>query len=167
MPYQDLHEVLPDLAKRETRSLIVTPRTGHGTLPEGRYAFLELYCDEPGCDCRRVLLYVESSFRPGPEAVIAGGWEPRDFYARWMGDADKRMLDALQGPARNLGSPETDLALPILGLVKDVLLADAAYVARIKDHYRAFREQIDRRAAPAALAAPEARAGSRQPPRRP
>ena len=164
MPYSDLHEVLPDLAERETRSLIVPPGTGQGPLPEGTYTFMGLYCDEPDCDCRRVLFYVQSSFRPGPEAVIAWGWEPRDFYARWMGDADETVLDALQGPARNLGSPETALAVPILGLVKDVLLADAAYVARVKDHYRAFREQIHRRSATTGFAAPETRAGSRRRP---
>ena len=47
----------PQTAARETRSLHVVG-TG-GPLPPGEYGYLEFYCDEPACDCRRVLLQVK------------------------------------------------------------------------------------------------------------
>lgn len=41
----------PDLAVKETR---VATLTGQPGLPDGEYGFLELYCDDPACDCWRV-----------------------------------------------------------------------------------------------------------------
>jgi hypothetical protein len=54
MPYVLLHNYFPELAGRETRSVTVPPGSPLG-LPPGEYGFLETYCDEPGCDCRRVM----------------------------------------------------------------------------------------------------------------
>jgi len=34
-------------------------------MPVGHYAFVEFYCEEEDCDCRRVLLQVWKSDRPG------------------------------------------------------------------------------------------------------
>ena len=143
MPYREFHDLFPDLAERETRCIIVPPGTVGSPLPAGEYALIELYCDESDCDCRRVFFYVQSSFREGPEAVIAWGWESRDFYARWMGDDDETMLEELQGPSLNLGSPETELAPALLEQIETILSADAAYAARIQEHYRLFRRRIE------------------------
>lgn len=145
MPFQEFHDLFPGLAESETRTIIVLPGCGDTTLPEGQYALSEMYCNERGCDCRRVFFYVRSSFRVGPEAVIAWGWESRDFYARWLPEATEAMVDELQGPVLNLGSPATELALPLLEKVATILSADAEYVARIKEHYRLFRRRIDRK----------------------
>jgi hypothetical protein len=102
-----------------------------------------MFCDEPKCDCRRVFLYVVSSRGVDPEAVITYGWEARDFYANWLHDDDPLALDELQGPALNLGSPQSELAPAILDLARNLLLTDAAYVQRVKDHYTIFRESVD------------------------
>ena len=142
MPYRPFHDLLPDVAERETRSITVLPESNLG-LPVGDYAFPEMFCDEAGCDCRRVFFYVVSSFRKDVEAVVAWGWENRDFYRRWMKYGDKKDADNLKGPILNLGSPQTELAPAILDLVRNVLLQDAAYVKRIQRHYTMFRERID------------------------
>jgi hypothetical protein len=145
MPYRQFHDFFPELAERETRTLIV-PRGSRGAaLPVGEYGLVEMFCDERGCDCRRVFLCVLSSRRPGPEAVIAWGWEPREFYARWSGEDDEVLLDSLVGPALNLGSPETELAQPLLDLVTELLRNDHAYAARIQKHYRMFRARVERK----------------------
>jgi hypothetical protein len=166
VPYRALYDLLPDLARRETRMLIVTPRVTGIRLPPGQYALIEMYCDEPGCDCRRVFLQIQASFRRGPEAVIAWGWESRDFYAQWMGDRDEVVLDAVKGPALNLGSPETELAAPLLELVRELLSSDAAYVARIQEHYRQFRQRLAREEPSARSHDAANRAGSRHAPPR-
>ena len=43
---------------REIRAMIVYENASR--LPAGRYIFMECYCDDPECDCRRVLLRVFS-----------------------------------------------------------------------------------------------------------
>src|ERR1039458_3144226 len=53
MPMTPFMERFPEVGARETRSATVTQRQD---LPDGEYGFLELYCDEPGCDCRRATI---------------------------------------------------------------------------------------------------------------
>ncbi len=144
MPYAFFYEEFPDVAERETRT-ITLPRASHG-LPAGTYAFPEMYCNEAGCDCRRVMLYVcrDGHEASAPEAVVAYGWEDRDFYARWLGMDDSEMLDELQGPVLNDMSPQGELATKILELANNYLLADPDYVERLKRHYAMFREKVER-----------------------
>jgi hypothetical protein len=143
MPFVPFHLYFPDFSKKETRSLFVPPATiPH--LPAGNYGFIELYCDEPGCDCRRVFFNVVSERRRKIEAVIAWGWEDLDFYAKWMRKPDPVSVKNLRGPILNPGSPMTELAPMLLQLTQNVLLQDAEYRERIKRHYHVFREKIDR-----------------------
>jgi hypothetical protein len=73
----------PELGARETRSVTVPDKQD---LPSGEYGFIELYCDEPQCDCRRVMVVV---LRPETGwkfwAVINYGWESVKFYKKWAG----------------------------------------------------------------------------------
>jgi len=142
MPYQLFHNLFPETAEQETRTITVLKDSAPG-LPAGRYSFLEMFCNERNCDCRRVFLYVVSSLRNDVEAVVAWGWEKPEFYAKWMKDDDPNVVAALKGPTLNLGSPQSSLAPAILDLVQNVLLQDEAYVERIKRHYRSFRARID------------------------
>jgi hypothetical protein len=142
MPYRLFHDLFPAVAERETRTLTILPGSNTG-LPAGHYAFLEMFCDEPGCDCRRVFFSVVSSIRQEIEAVVAWGWEDIAFYAAWMKDDDPEVLASLKGPALNLGSPETALAPALLELTRTVLLRDGDYVERLKRHYQLFRQRID------------------------
>lgn len=42
-------------------------------------------------------------------AVIAYGWENKAFYAQWLGDNNPSLIAQLQGPALNIGSPQSPL----------------------------------------------------------
>ena len=141
MPFAPLHDYFPELAEEETRSFTVFD---DARMPAGTYGLIESYCDERGCDCRRVFFTVISSRSRQIEAVIAYGWESSEFYAQWMGEDDPDMVRDLQGPVLNLLSPQSRHAPSILAMVRDVVLQDAAYVERLKTHYRMFRDQIDR-----------------------
>src|SRR2546428_12515041 len=82
MPMIPFMERFPELGARETRSVTVPQRQD---LPEGEYGFVELYCNQPGCDCRRVMIDV---LRPETGwskvwATISYGWESLDFYRPW------------------------------------------------------------------------------------
>ena len=141
------HDLFPEIAEAETRSITVTRSRSQIGLPQGSYGFCEMFCNERGCDCRRVFFYVVASFGKGPQAVIAWGWEPPAFYAKWLKDDDPEDISALKGPILNSLSPQTELAPALLDLARNVLLRDEAYVERIKRHYWLFRARIDSRPA--------------------
>ncbi len=142
MPYVAFHEHFAEVAQRETRVATISPGASGG-LPPGEYLFIEQFCDEPGCDCRRVFLNVWSTESKDVMAVIAWGWEPPEYYARWMGDRDPLVIRDLKGPSLNLASEQSSFAQELLEFVQEVLLRDPAYVERLKRHYAMFRERID------------------------
>lgn len=143
MPYSQFYSAFPDVAGAETRSITLTHRSFG--LPPDDYAFLEMYCDEPGCDCRRVFFVVISTHSNDALAVITYGWESRDYYAKWLRRDDPDMIAELIGPALNLISPQSSLAPALLELFRKLLLPDTAYIDRIKRHYAMFREKIEGR----------------------
>jgi len=144
MSFTALHELLPELAEEETRTItIVKP---YGSLPAGSYGIVEMYCDDKKCDCRRVFLSVVSSETFKPVAVIAYGWESLEFYSKWYhNETDRRTLEELKGPILNLLSPQSKHAADALDLVKAYVLSDKTYINRLKKHYMAFKEAVENR----------------------
>ena len=142
MSFCFLHNFLPELAERETRSFTVLPGKDTG-IPTGTYVLMEMFCDEPGCDCRRVFFSVHSTERKCMDAVIAWGWEDVEFYSQWMTHGNREDAEYLKGPSLNVGSPAAEHAPVILGLVQEMLLADQAFAQRIQQHYDLFRRKVD------------------------
>jgi hypothetical protein len=129
----------PLLAPRETRTVILLyPEQG---LRAGSYGFLELYCNDPACDCRRVLLQVRTEDRPNKIlATINYGWESLGFYAKWLyGDREgaREIKEASLDPL----NPQSRFAPALLRLFQTVVLQDKDYVQRLERHYRMFKEQ--------------------------
>ena len=136
MFYAPFYELFPELARRETLSVTVK---NDPSLPDGEYGLLEAYCNEPGCDCRRVMFNIFTPDSPEALAVVAYGWESKAFYADWFGRYDPDIIQQMQGPILNPDSPQSELAPALLQLV-DYVLQDEAYVARLKRHYRLFKQ---------------------------
>jgi hypothetical protein len=142
MPYAMLYQYLPEIAKSETRTVTIL-HEGDYDLPAGSYGFLEMFCNEPGCDCRRVFFCVVSEKSNRVVAYIAYGWETPSYYRKWFGSDDPHDISELKGPALNVGSPQSSLAPALLDFVREVLLRDEAYLERIIRHYHLFRAKID------------------------
>ena len=140
MLYAFFHEKFPEIAEKETRLVIAV---NDPELPKGNYALIESYCDEVGCDCRRVFFNIFSERRNEIVAVIAYGWENSKFYADWFGDDDPLIIGELKGPSLNLASPQSKLAPILLDRIKYVL-EDRHYVEKIKRHYRMFKDLIEK-----------------------
>jgi len=106
-----------------------------------RRPVIELYCNDPRCDCRRVLLVVKVAADQPPAAVINYSWADARHLKRWMGNprATPAEIAVMQGPILE----PTDVQPPYAGLVMDAvaeqLLADPEFVARLARHYDAFR----------------------------
>jgi hypothetical protein len=139
MPYESFYARFPEIAEKETRTITVL---NHASIPKGNYGLIEMYCNEPGCDCRRVFFDVYDWKRGTSMAIIAYGWESKEFYARWFGGNDPDTIRDLQGPVLNFGSPQSKYAPVFLALVDDIL-KDSKYVARLKQHYRIFKGSVN------------------------
>lgn len=127
----------PDLAFRETRSITVRGRTD---LPDGEYGFLEFYCDEVDCDCRRVIVNVLSPVTGAKVwATINYGWESLEFYERWM--RNKEDAVGCKGPSLDPLNPQTPYS-PVLLRLFEFILKDAKYVERLKRHYELFKRAV-------------------------
>ena len=74
------HKRVPNIGMSEYRSFTALEIEG---LPSAEYGFMEFYCNDPSCDCRRVQLVVIA-----PEvtkrflATISYGWESQEFYRK-------------------------------------------------------------------------------------
>jgi hypothetical protein len=140
MPMTPFMERFPELGARETRSVTVTDRQD---LADGEYGFLEFYCNEPGCDCRRVMIDV---LRPETGwskiwATISYGWESLDFYKKRGGP----FIDPgeIKGPHLDPLNPQTKYSSALLNLFR-LLLQSPDYVSRLKRHYEMFRATVER-----------------------
>jgi hypothetical protein len=141
VPFVPFANLFPDLAREETRSVL---KYDDGVVTRA-HLFIELFCNERGCDCRRVFIQVHSD-EPGaaqPRATISWGWEPDSFYRTWasfpLSEAD---LDELRGPALVRLTQQGQEAEALLAEFR-MLLEDELYGSRIVRHYRMFREQIE------------------------
>jgi hypothetical protein len=124
-----------DLAFRETRS--VTVPAGN-PVPADEYGFIEFYCTDKDCDCRRVIVRVLGQ-KSGETvwATISYGWEKPDFYRKWSpGTNDAPEWD---GPTLDPLNPQSAHAGAFLALFEK-MIQDKAYVNRLKRHYKMFRE---------------------------
>jgi hypothetical protein len=106
----------------------------HG-VPAGSYGFIEHYCADPSCDCRRVVLNVWAEKAPGETlATIGYGWEDEQFYTDWMhGDAE--MGKDMKGPELEKMQPQSAYSEGLLTLFKDVVMQDETYLRRLQEHY--------------------------------
>jgi hypothetical protein len=143
LPYAPFDEKFPAVARKETRSF--QPISDH-LLGTDEFGLLEMYCDEPGCDCRRVMFSVVSRQQQKVVAYIAYGWESAQFYMDWFGSHDPDTIREMQGPALNTMSPQSNIAPALLPHIEGIL-QDVDYIDRLKRHYAMFRELVDKETA--------------------
>ncbi len=110
-------EMFPEQGQRECRVATVYDRP---ELPNGAYAFLELYCIDPTCDCRRVMINVMSLTLKKHLATINYGF-----------DRDEEMAGPLLDPL----NIQSEYARPLSRLFEEIL-SDPAYRARLERHYQ-------------------------------
>lgn len=144
-------ERFPKLAERETRTVTLLSENNDWNLPAGKYIFLESYCSDPKCDCRRAFInvgYVEKSFSEGKEeiriiATIGYGWDSLDYYSKWFGKgsftSDEDIVQDFKGPVLEIGGVYSEYSEKVLKLFKDVMINDALFIQRLKKHYKLFK----------------------------
>jgi hypothetical protein len=137
------HSLLPELAQREVRCVHIGPGPDPGP-PADEYAYLEFYCEDLNCDCRRVFLQVIAKGQPGKIfASINYGWEKEAFYRKrmpWDPDAAAGIVRGELDPINE----QSEFAADFLDLFQRVVL-DEPYRLRLRRHHRLFREELPRR----------------------
>ncbi len=113
-----------EVAERETRVLTTS---NHPRLGSESYALVEVYCTEPDCDCRRLLINVVRDSDMEHVATVSWAFDPK---------APDR------GPFLDPLNPQSDLSPALLDLVGRLLASDRAYVDRLERHYRMVKESV-------------------------
>jgi len=116
------------IGEKETRVVKVFEREDRYSLPPDEYAFVEFYCDEEDCDCRRVMISVFAQ-------------KPAKFLATISLGFDSEEDDA--GPYLEPLTTQSEYSQGLLNLFVDVINADPYYLARLQRHYVKFKEKID------------------------
>ena len=77
MEFVPVGELIEDVQVR-TVTIAENPQ-----IPAGEYTFVDMYCTDPSCDCRKTMISV---LHNGTDvATIDFGWEPDAFYETWIG----------------------------------------------------------------------------------
>jgi hypothetical protein len=139
------HSLLPEIAQREVRCVhlqAVPGVTPCSSLSAGEYAFVEFYCEDLNCDCRRVFLQVIARHRQDKIlASINCGWEKESFYRKRMPpDAPRQIVRGSLDPINR----QSEHAEELLELFQRHVL-DEAYRLRLRRHHQLFRDELRRR----------------------
>jgi len=139
MPMTLFFSKFPELAPWETRTVQVR---NHSKLPDGNYGFLESYCDEDGCDCRRVTLAVCREEAPETTlATISYGWASVKYYQKWSRCTRKEALE-YKGASLDPINAQSEYSTSLLALFRSVVLRDDDYVARLMRHYYLVKNKL-------------------------
>jgi len=110
-------------------------------LPDGEYSFIDTYCSDPGCDCRKTMIQVMQEGRL--VSIINFGWEPAAFYQNWMGSsAEDNPLPEMHGASIDITSPNLVSMDGVLALF-NALLNDM-WIAKFKRHYGEVKAAVSK-----------------------
>ncbi len=142
MIFKRFMKFFPEIAEKETRRITLR---NDPQIPDGEYAFVDSFCEEKHCDCRRVyfdVLQIDPDYEAIHAATISYGWEDLDFYLSWSPYLPSKMAAEMKGPILQPAQKQSRYAEQFLKLFESKLLIDIAYIERIKRHYALFKANI-------------------------
>ncbi|MEA3476681.1 MAG: hypothetical protein U9R60_00750 [Bacteroidota bacterium] len=108
-------------------------------LPDGEYSFIDMYCSDPSCDCRKAMIQVMHNGRL--VSILNYGWEPAVFYKKWMGSSvEDNPFPSMNGVSIDITSPNLVSEEGVLGLF-NALLNDM-WIAKFKRHYKEVKTVV-------------------------
>jgi hypothetical protein len=140
MIFSSFFEEFPELVESEFRNIFVFDNGTHKYIPPGNYAFLELFCPDVDCDCRKVIINIVSVEPTKTWAVLNYGWESEEYYKTWWGTGHKH-YKPMSGVT--FDPPTKDpLRNEFLAVFQDIIKHDQSYARRIERHYAMFKEKM-------------------------
>jgi hypothetical protein len=120
-------EIIGEAHQVRTVSIKQSPQ-----LPDGEYSFIDTYCVDPECDCRKTMIQVIHNGKL--VSIINYGWESSTFYENWMGNSAKdHSMPKMHGASIDITSPDRVSTDGMLALF-NALLNDE-WLAKFKHHY--------------------------------
>jgi hypothetical protein len=98
-----------------------------GKIPKGAYGFIEFYCTDPGCDCRRTSLFVLND-KMQQKAVISMGFDPDDD---------------LVGPFLDDVHQQSPYAGQLLDIFVELINEHPEFLDAMHRHYREVRTLVE------------------------
>jgi hypothetical protein len=133
-----LTQLFPELAEREQEVWRVAQDESASGLHAGTYILRERYCADKGCDCQRVMLYVEHVEGGRVIATIGYAFEaPKPPYDSFEKQTE---LDWL--------NPQSELSTAALARFEQQIGHDAGYRARLRQHYARWKQVVEDRTHP-------------------
>ncbi len=130
-------EIIGEAHQVRTVSIKQSPQ-----LPDGEYSFIDTYCADPECDCRKTMIQVLHNGKL--VSIINYGWEPSSFYENWMGSSAKdNSMPKMHGASIDITSPDLVSTDGMLALF-NALLNDI-WVAKFKRHYDDVKAAMSKR----------------------
>lgn len=108
-------------------------------VPDGDYKFIDMYCVDPECDCRKTIIYV---YRNNIHvSAISFGWESPDYYQKWAGrrDDDQAGLE-MSGASIDMNSPNRVSPKGMLDFFNALL--NEEWIGKFKTHYAAVKKKV-------------------------
>lgn len=111
-------------------------------VPSDDYMFIENYCFDKDCDCRKVMINAVGKKDPGKFlATIHYGWESAEFYEKWM-FGDREIAEETAGIHLETAGIQSEHAQAFLEIFKKAVNNDSNYTESIKKHYKMFKEKL-------------------------
>lgn len=145
MKFLPFFETFPALSQSELRNIFITERNPYPLIPVGNYAFLEMFCPDIDCDCRKVIIPIVSINPNKTWAILHYGWACEKHYQRWWG----KNHDGYRPLSGAYFDPPTDnpLQQAFLELFKQMIESDPHYAQRIERHYQMFKKAMRKKLA--------------------
>ena len=108
-------------------------------LPDGDYRFVDTYCTDPSCDCRKTMILVYRNDKH--VSTINYGWESRAFYREWMGHSSQNDIElSMSGSSIDITSPNHVPPRAMLAFFQALL--DENWIAKFKTHYASVKAKV-------------------------
>jgi hypothetical protein len=106
-------------------------------LPDGKYIFLDTYCTDNSCDCRKTIIQIFHDNKL--VSIVSFGWESPKFYLRWLKSTrDRELAQEMSGLSIDFSSPNLVSPDGIFLLVTRLL--DDKWISLLKENYRLIRK---------------------------
>lgn len=130
-------EIIGDLHQVRSVQIERSPQ-----LPDGEYSFIDMYCSDPGCDCRKTMIQVLHNGKH--VSTINYGWEPAEFYEKWMESSkEDTPFPSMAGASIDITSPNRVNEEGVIGLFYALL--NDTWIAKFKNHYRAVKMAVSKK----------------------
>jgi len=111
-------------------------------LPDGEYSFIDMYCSDTKCDCRKTMIQV--LYNGKLVSVINYGWESAIYYENWMGSSAKdNSMPKMNGASIDITSPNLVNTDGMLALFSALL--NETWITKFKHHYDEVKVAMSKR----------------------